>query len=247
MIILSLGIIVTGCSGSKKLAASKEEFQPVSFNEFFYDLSVLEMKGKLKVTTLEDGMTYNANLTLRLNDDQIWIVGKFIGIEVFRALIDKEKIQILDRTNKKHLTSTWSEIKNQYHKDLNYQTARNLFLGNPFLVQGADYKFYKGKEAYEYDYSSAESKLLIDLIFKKTLTKSLWVLENDKIAIEAAYDKYNSPTLKNIPYFRQYIVFFHNTQPINIEMEVKNITFDDSITTPFEVPDRYSRATLLSM
>lgn len=245
LLVLLTGLSV-GCSGSKKLGSGKKEFEPAALNSFFNQLGVIEMKGKLKVSMTEDGTSYNANLTVREKDNKIWFIARFLGIEFLRGLIDQESIQVLDRSNKEHLSATWGEIQQKLNKDLSYETFRNLLLGNPFLVKGANYGYFKKDAVYEYDYSSDASQLLISIIFNKRIKQSLWVLENDKIAIEANYDQYDSPTLKNIPYFRQYIVYFHNTQPISIQMEIKNYSFDDSITTPFEVPDRYTHSGLLT-
>ena len=245
LLLLLMTAIITGCGGTKNAAKSGPEFDPTELNTFYNQLNLLEMKGKIKVSMIESGESYNANLTIREKDSKLWFIIKFIGIEFFRGLIDEEKIQILDRNGKEHLTATWQEVQTKYNKELSYETFRNLLLGNPFLVKGVNYGFFKKEGIYEYDYTSEASQLLISIIFKKRLKESHWVLENDKIAIEAKYDQYDSPTLENIPYFRQYIVYFHNTQPINIQMEIKNYSFDDTITIPFEVPDRYSRSDLV--
>lgn len=237
--------LTASCSGTKKLKGAKEDFQPAELNTFFNQLEIIEMKGKIKVTMAEDGTSYNANLTIREKENKIWFLLKFIGIEFFRGIIDQDSIQVLDRSNKEYLSATWKEIQNAYNKDLNYETFRNLLLGNPFLVTGANYGYYKKNGVYEYDYTSDASQLLISIIYNKRIKQSLWVMENDKIAIEANYEQYNSPILNNIPYFRQYIVYFHNTQPISIQMEIKNYSFDDSISTPFDIPERYTHSALL--
>jgi len=246
LILTLLMALSMSCSGTKKLKGAKEEFQPTELNTFFNQLEFIEMKGKLKLTMVENGTTYNANLTVRQKDNKTWFILKFIGIEFLRGMIGQDSIQVLDRSNKEYLSATWDEIQKTYNKDLNYETFRNLLLGNPFLVNGANYGYFKKDGVYEYDYTSDASQLLISIIYNRRIKQSLWVLENDKIAIEANYEQYNSPTLKNIPYFRQYIVYFHNTQPVNIQMEIKNYSFDDSISTPFDIPDRYTHTALLT-
>lgn len=239
-------MLLSGCSGSRKLAKDKAEFQPGEFNEFFEELSLIEMQGKIKVTMMEDGATYNANITVREKDNQTWFVIRFVGIELVRGLIDEESIQVLDRSNKQFMSSTWDQVRQKYHHELNYTVFRNLLFGNPFLFQGVNYGYYKNGKLYEYDYDSETSKLLINIMYTNRITQSAWVLENEKIAIESNYDRYDSPTLKNIPYFRQHIVYFHNAQPVNIQLEIKNYSFDDAITLPFEVPDRYTHTNLVS-
>lgn len=243
--VLILGVMTMGCSGSKKLKKDAAEFQPTELNSFFNQLDFLEMRGKIKVSMVEDGTTYNANITVREKDNTTWFIIKFLGIEFLRGLIDQNGVQILDRSNREYLTSSWEDIRNKYNQELSYEVFRNLLFGNPFLFRGVNYGYYKSGNSYEYDYTSDTSKLLISILFSERIKQALWVLENDKIAIESNYDQYDSPTLKNIPYFRQYIVYFHNTQPINIQMEIKNYSFDDTITIPFEVPDRYSRSDLV--
>ncbi len=243
--LLLMAVAVMGCSGSRKLKDSKAEFDPEQINIFYNQLDVLEMTGKIKVSMIEDGTSYNANINVREKDNKTWFTLKFLGIEFLRGLIDEEGIQVLDRNSNQHLTSTWDEVRKTYNEELSYEVFRNLLLGNPFLIKGANYGYYKSGNTYEYEYNSEQTKLLINILFKQRIRQSLWVLENDKIAIEANYEQYDSPTLKNIPYFRQYIVYFHNTQPINIQMEIKNYRFDDSITIPFEVPDRYTHSALV--
>lgn len=250
LLVAMISATMGGCGGSKRLAG-EEEFQPEPFNQFFNHLSALEMRGRLKVSVEGNGATYSAGTTVRVAGDSIWMIGKFIGIEVFRAMVTRESgIQVINRTDKTYLTASWDEIQTKYKsRDLNFMTFRNLILGNPFLVSGVQYKFYNNKQnkVLEYDYDSGDSQLLIDLLFRKKLSQSMWVLENDQIAIEANYDRYDSPTLRNIPYFRNYIAYFHNTQPISIELEIKNFSFDDQISLPFTIPDRYTRTSLLSL
>ncbi len=212
---------------------------------FFNNLEVLEFTGKIKATLIDDGTSYSANLTVREKDDKTWFIVKFIGIEFLRGLIDAQGIQILDRSNKEYLTASWDEIQTRYNPELSYDVFRNLLLGNPFLIRGANYSYFKNKDVYEYEYRSEASQLLISILFNRRLKQAGWVLENDKIAIEANYDRYDSPILNNIPYFRQYIVYFHNTQPISLQMEIKNFSFDEAITIPFEVPDRYTHSDLV--
>ncbi len=238
-------VMIMGCSGSKKMKGEEAEFQPTELNGFFYGLELMEMSGKIKVTMMEDGTSYNANITVREKDDKIWFMVRFLGIEFIRGLIDAEGVQILDRSNRQYLTSTWDEIRAKYNPELTHEVFRNLLFGNPFLFRGVNYGYYKEGNNYEYAYDSETSRLLINILFTNRIKETFWVLENDKIAIESNYEQYDSPTLKNIPYFRQYIVYFHNTQPINIQLEIKNYSFDDSITIPFEVPDRYSRSDLV--
>lgn len=53
-----------------------------------------------------------------------------LGIELSRALLINNQVQVLDRKNKKYLKGNYSYLKNQIHLDLNFNLVYNLLLGN---------------------------------------------------------------------------------------------------------------------
>ncbi|GAA5225234.1 hypothetical protein GCM10025777_58650 [Membranihabitans marinus] len=231
--------MIISCGGSKSLK-SKSEFSPEAFEDFFLSIDHIEMSGKLRISLPDDGMSYSSTVTTRMNSDSIWILGKFIGFEAFRALVTHDSIQVINRLNKEYMKASWKEVQNKYSKDLEFFSLRNLLLGNPFIVQGKKYELFKNQNVYEFDYSSSEAKLFIDILYEKTIVESSWLIEGKGMTIESGYLKYNNNNLKNIPYFRYYIANFPNAQNINIELEIKNFSFDDNLKLPFEVPSRYT-------
>ncbi|WP_236977587.1 DUF4292 domain-containing protein [Membranihabitans maritimus] len=245
LIILSL--LFVNCSGSKKINKSKEEFSPRNFEQFFKTIDHLEMNGKLTFFIPQEGINFNSNLTVRMSDDEIWMVGKFIGIEAFRTKVTIDSIMVLDRINRVYMHSSWQDVQQKYSPELDFFALKNLLIGNPFIVQGGQYSLFKNGDVYEFDYESeTNAKLFIDIFFQNQIRQSNWLVESKDLVVEAKYDKYTNENLKNIPYFRSYIADISNTQNINIELEIKNLSFDDDLNTPFEVPDRYSIHSLLS-
>lgn len=249
MIIWS-ALLINACGGSKRLSKDAV-FEPEAFNDFYDGIHAVEMKGKVRIIAEEGNSSYSSNTVIRVAGDSIWVTGKIIGIELFRALVTADEgIQVLNRSDKTLSTATWEEVQNKYkNTELNFETLRNLLLGNPFLIKGAQYNYYNNKKrgVLEYDYAADDVQLFIDIAFKKRLREIGWVLENDQIAIEAYYSNFDSKSLENIPYFRNYITYIHNVKPINIELEIKNLSFNEEISLPFDIPDRYTRVSLFSL
>lgn len=240
-------LIFINCSGSKKIKKSDVEFSPRNFESFFENITHMEWNGKLTLFIPQEGISFNSSMTVRMSDEEIWMVGKFIGIEAFRTKVTRDSIQVLDRINRMYMHTSWKEIQKKYSNELDFYALRNFLIGNPFIVQGGQYSLYQNGDVYEFDYESeSNAKLYIDIFFQNQIKQSDWLVESKDLIVEAKYDKYINENLKNIPYFRSYIANISNIQNVNIELEIKNFSFNDDFKTPFEIPGRYTSYSLLS-
>lgn len=95
----------------------------VTFNTF---------SGKAKTKLAINGDANDVTLNIRINRDQkIWIsITAIAGIEVARALITPDSIQVINRFQSIYLKKPFSYVYRYAGKQVNFRTLQSLILGN---------------------------------------------------------------------------------------------------------------------
>ncbi|RFZ81221.1 DUF4292 domain-containing protein [Mucilaginibacter terrenus] len=150
---------------AEKLAAIRA--RQVTFNTF---------SGKAKTKLDINGKDNDVTLNIRVNRDQkIWIsITAIAGIEVARALITPDSIQIINRLQSVYLKKPFSYVHRYASKQINYRTLQSLLVGNAIPELLAD----DAKLAPE-GTNTAISGNLQGLIFKLLLGADLKVTQTN--------------------------------------------------------------------
>ncbi|AMR30591.1 hypothetical protein A0256_03705 [Mucilaginibacter sp. PAMC 26640] len=88
--------------------------------------------GKAKTKLAINGDANDVTLNIRINRDQkIWIsITAIAGIEVARALITPDSIQVVNRFQSVYLKKPFSYVYRYAGKQVNYKTLQSLIVGN---------------------------------------------------------------------------------------------------------------------
>lgn len=141
--IIVLLIVAAGCK-SKKLVVvqrpTKDSTVTVKPNNVAEKLADIRSKqvtfntfsGKAKTKLAINGDENDCTLNIRINRDQtIWVsITAIAGLEVARALITPDSIQVVNRFQNIYLKKPFSYVHRYAGKQVNFKTLQSLLVGN---------------------------------------------------------------------------------------------------------------------
>ncbi|GAB2696546.1 hypothetical protein GCM10027037_20570 [Mucilaginibacter koreensis] len=218
-----------------KLAAIRAN--QIDFNTF---------SGKAKTKLDINGKSNDVTLNIRIQKNQrIWVsITALLGVEVARALITPDSIQVINRLQSIYLKKPFSYIYNYAGRQVNYKTVESLLIGNaiPELVNDANVQLQTGTNG-----NTVLSGNLQSLIYQLTLNQGYRVTQTNLSnqaagqSLQVANSEFVQADGKVVP------------SQINIKSEVKNnniqadlrysrTEFNQVLEYPFSIPSRFSPA-----
>lgn len=242
-IILLLLAVLIFSSCNKKLSAI---FSPSTKLEVFEpQFEYLSAKAKVKLDLGGKGIGTNAHFRMK-KDSVIWAsVTPAFGIEVARILINQEKIQVLDRINKKSHEYSFQELSNQIGVRLNYRLVQSIMLGN-LVIPYENQKVIKDSIYYHYEALEGKFKVQNYVGILSSKLEKLIVSQNEpKNKIEVDYNDFRDvDSGKTFPHAIFALISYDDkSRPVNfakinyqkIQIEKKSLRF------PFSIPNRYEK------
>ena len=152
-------------SASKKMSAKQLSKQMLAAD---YAFDFLQAKARIKFDDGSINQSFTANIRIE-NNSTIWmsLTGPF-GIEGARVMMNKDRIQIIDRLNNKYYDEEYTFID----KYLSFQTSllflQNLIVGNVFQDELSKYRVLSDQDNYiiNYDYNGLEAKYTVSPNYK---------------------------------------------------------------------------------
>jgi hypothetical protein len=173
-------------------------------------------------------------------DKYIWMkVTALFGIEAARVMITPEKIQLLDRLNRKHITANFNYLKNFTDIPLSFVQLQNMIAGNALF--DADPK--------QSTIENAGAEKLLIYLFNQNIQTNIYSNSNFKNRKSLVTDTIKNQSLE-IDY-SDYTANGTNTVPSNISINIKgeknvacqfklsNFAFDKKGEVQFSVPKSY--------
>ncbi len=221
-------------SASKKMSAKQLSKQMLAAD---YAFDFLQAKARVKFDDGSINQSFTANIRIE-NNSIIWmsLTGPF-GIEGARVMMNKDRIQIIDRLNNKYYDEEYTFID----KYLSFQTSllflQNLIVGNVFQDELSKYKVLSDQDNYiiNYDYNGLEAKYTVSPNFKYSRVEM-----NEKFGsrnIEMDFNDYNFVDEQLFAMLRN-IHFSENENDVFIEMNFSKVKKANVLEFPFNVPDR---------
>ncbi|WP_303310110.1 DUF4292 domain-containing protein [Hymenobacter sp. BT730] len=100
------------------------------------DFKFLSAKGKAQIETNGEKMP-NANISLRMRKDSIiWVSVSVVGVEVLRAHLTPDSVQILDKLHREYHAGNFDYLRKRFNMPVTFQQIQALVVGN--YVPSAD-------------------------------------------------------------------------------------------------------------
>jgi hypothetical protein len=183
------------------------------------------------------------DIYLNKKNEKILISVRVLGITMAKALITPSSVQYYDKIGNKYFEGDYSSLSKWIGTDLDYQKLQNMFLGKTIDdLHASKYdasiieKLYKLQSNPDSNTNKAfyfESDNY--LVKKQEINQSL---KNRTLQIEYPdYKRYESMILP----LSLAIDARQKESKTNINIEYKNISFNEELTFPYNVPEGYER------
>jgi len=190
-----------------------------------------------------DGKNSTVNAFIRLQKDKIiWITIPGLLGEAFRGIITPDSVKVLNKMEKEYQLRSVSYLQNITHLPFDFNTLQSIILGNPIYLDSNILYYSKDPQGV--------SLLSIGRDFRNyvTLNNNDLTIKHSKLD-DVDQMKARSYDITYGDYERVDTILFSTYRKISgveksrldVEIEFKNIHFNDNLDFPFSIPKNYNR------
>lgn len=236
-------LTLASCKSKKPVVGGKADQKAVKFYEKKLEKDLLApdwMSGKIKTKYFKNGSKQQGLvIDFRMQKDEaIWMsVSPNIGIklEVGRAFITPDRIQVMDKLNKHYYDKPFKEIYDYIDYPVSFADLQNLLLGNALMREG-----YESVEVEDEQYALLQKGIL--LLLNKDFSMAEMVMEDPEGAgiLSGNFSDYGQ--LSDGSKFsnsRSYEMKSRDTHLV--EMQFSKISLKGPLNLPFNISSRYER------
>lgn len=245
---ISLLIVITllsSCKAKKSVGelAANEELAATKVIQEHYgnlqDFKTLNIRANAKYRDEKQMQSVSADIRI-IRNEKIWINVKFLGFPAAKALITPDRVRYYEKINNSYFDGNFDMLSNWLGTDLDFNKVQNLFLGKA-LDDLTKTKYIASIEEEMYKLTEKEKSLTEKTFYFEAanfLVKKEKVsqkAENRSLEIEyPSFGKQNNMFLPN-----EILLKALQEDQVNIEIQYKNITFDEDLNTSFSIPSGY--------
>lgn len=201
---------------------------------------------KIKVET-QDGNGKNPDITAVVRivkDSAIWISlsATFLNLEVYRALITKDSVILMDKREKTVQYRSLDYLQEVTKIPFDFKTLQDLLVGNPVFFNIENAVFKKSDNYILVNSSDANFKNLLTLTADNNL---LYRIKLDDIDISRnrtasmSYAEYENTNNISFSTYREISISEKNK--LDVQMKYKQFDFNKELSVGFSIPKNYKR------
>ncbi|GAA3923539.1 DUF4292 domain-containing protein [Hymenobacter algoricola] len=247
LVLLWVAVMLGGCS-PKILPARSAATTPAKAAELVkannVDFRYLKAKGKIKIDM--PGVQQTANLNLRMRKDSVIWLSVSLGIEVVRAYITRDSIQVLNYLQKEYYGGNYSYLSERLNVPVNFEQVQAALLGNYLSAPaGSTPVIVTGATTQKVDFNQA-SVLVTQLIELARGRVTQLAVVDSKTQNQFTADYSDFRPLDNSPIQFAFATLV-KSQPTKgaastLTLNYRNIDLDkERLMFPFSVPKGYAR------
>mgnify|MGYP000244332519 CR=1 FL=1 len=230
--------------GVKELAAGESLVAAKIINEHYADKKdFLTLNIRTTARYKDDKQSHSVSADIRIKKNEIiWINIKILGFPVAKALITPNKVSYYEKINGSYFEGDFSLLSKWLGTDLDFNKVQNLFIGSALDDLTAS-KYVAKIENNLYQLTEKEqSNTLKTFYFEAAnfLLKKETILqtkENRSLEIYyTSHEKLNNMFLPNVINIKA-----QQKDTVFIDLEYKNIIFNEDLSYPFSIPSGYDQ------
>ncbi len=247
--ILLVTLTSSSCKSKKILAASEAKSdlsaKAIIKNHYKNQLDFKTIRGKIKVDFDDGKKSQSFTLSLRMQKDEtIWLSAP---LSLVKVLITPTRVSFYNKLDDTYFDGDFSYLSNLLGTELNFEKVQNLLLGQAIfdLKKG---KYFAAIASEKYQLKPKKDILLFKKLFllapthfKMTLQQLSQPKEDKVLAIH--YKTYQKVDGKIFPDEIR-VTASQNTSNITIELDYKNIKFNQKVSFPYQIPKGYKQVTI---
>jgi len=194
-------------------------------------------KARVKFQENNSGST-SFNVDIRMKKDSlIWLSASptFLKMEVARAVITPQKVQVIDRFNKQYYDKDFNFLKRYIDYPLDFATLQNIIYGQVWDQDG-----FKNARPLDNQYhlESDDCTLFID---SENFSIAQMIIEDKEFnrSVIANFEEYENIENRNFSNKRNYVMKAEDNYLINILFS--KIRANEPLDFPFKVSSKYKK------
>ena len=210
----------------------------------FIDFKTFSAKIKLEI---DDSKGKKPDLVANLRmikDSAIWISisASILNIEVFRVLVTKDSVILLNKQEKEVQYRSINYLQEITEIPFDYNTLQNLLIGNPIFYNDSNITVRKFEQ---FLLVSSKNKDFKNLLTISTLDNTLQHSKLDDVNMERnrtadfTYDSYANINEGKFSSYRQIIASEKNK--LDVRMNFKQFEFNKELSVNFSIPKNYKK------
>lgn len=248
LIVLFIGFtFIVSCKTkqSVKEAAANELLVAAKIIEGHYEnnkeFSTLNIRANAKYKDEKQSHSVTADIRIK-KDEIIWINVKLLGFPVAKALITPDKVSYYEKINNTYFEGNFNLLSNWLGTELDFNKVQNLLIGN--AIDDLTKAKYVAKIENELYQLTEKNKSNTFKVFN--FEGGNFLLKNETISQEAENRKleiyYPSHKKQNNVFLPNEInIKAQQKESVFIDLEYKNILFNENLSYPFSIPNGYEQ------
>lgn len=224
---------------------SEEEIQKknaiASLNTSDFNYNYLSSKAKVKIN--REGKDFSLTFNIRMQkDEKIWIsVNAIGGIEVARALLNKDSVRLLDRLNKQYIVKDYQFLSELLNTKIDFYLLQDLMIGNnPKNLEYINASFSQTVNLYKFE--GIKDFLNFTINTRKEDSKLVYVQLNDtrdaKKSVNVSYGGFKLVDNANFPFLISSVASSEK-ESLSLNLEYVKVEKVEKLEFPFNVPKKF--------
>jgi hypothetical protein len=241
LVLISLIFLLSSCK-KELFQLNYSEKKRLKIENFDFDY--LQAKFKVKYDDGIQNFSANANIRIR-NDSLIWISVSATGVEVIRAIIQKDSIFVIDRINKEYKEFTFDSLRNAFEIDLDYNMLQAVLVGNLIRSRTNNDKVVKNDDFFILKQNN-NNLAIENYVNSKTMKiEKVNIIEGLSLSsLEIKYEDFQFSNKMLFPFKNSVLLTYNknNSETSSyIDMSFSRVAIQDKkMKFPFNIPNRYT-------
>lgn len=248
-VIIIVGIFMFSCNAKKAVVAEESASEVIASSKIIdnhyklkRDFSTVYIKSSAKYK--DDKNSYNVSAEIRIKkDEQILVSVRFLGITMAKALITPKEVKYYEKIGAKYFEGNYAGLSKWLGTDLDFQKVQNMLIGEAMddLTKGK-YKTTIAENLYKLEDTSNSNttkafffEAANFLIKKQEIAQS----KEDRM-VNVSYPNHKEYKEAVLPLNIQ-IEAFQKGKKTSIGIDYNSVSFNESLSFPYSVPDGYER------
>jgi hypothetical protein len=188
------------------------------------------------------GKKYDVNAHLRMQKDSvIWVsITAILGIEGLRALITRDSVRILDKTNKVYIARSVNFLQEVTELPLDLHTLQQLLIGNPVYLDSNIISYSRAGGGISLQSNGSYFKNLFTIDENDKLVQSSKLDDLDEMRNRTCYlTYYDYENKKGVNFPTRREISVSEKKKLDIKLKFRQYEFNETLSFPFTIPKNY--------
>ncbi|OIQ23550.1 DUF4292 domain-containing protein [Lacinutrix sp. MedPE-SW] len=243
-ILILITTLFFSCKSSKTVTANGELNANASAKNIIKNIdknasSFKTLSGRLKIESIQESKSQSYTVSLRMEKDKVIWLSK---LGIVRAIITPNRVAFYNKLDGTYFDGDFSYLSNLLGTDLDFNKVQNMIIGEPiFKVNTKEYEASVFNKSYLLQPKQQQDLFELFLL----INPSHFKMDSQQIAqpkearvLEINYDNYQEVDKEILPENIK-IIAVENDEQLLINLELKNLSLDETLRFPFTIPSGY--------